>query len=114
MRLLMAVTAALMLSASVASAGYIASAVNEDGFSSGSGATKEAARTIAENRCERKTGSPCYESVSVEDDWFLVVVKCGSRGYAVAASQIDFDAAKDNAAEKIGANPRNCQVLATD
>lgn len=91
---------------------WISLAMNQHGWGYASAWSEAQAKLEAFDQCRSETGAQCYAAVSVPWDWYLVGIYCDHQP-SVAASQWDYERAKDLAAQKLGYqgySSRNCYV----
>lgn len=79
-------TAAVLLAAPAAQAGYSAIAAGVNGYGQAEGyPTMDAARNAAVADCRRHGGGSCSESVAEDDNWFFAAAICDGSPYAGAS-----------------------------
>jgi hypothetical protein len=93
---------------------WVALAASRNGrvFQSNPADSEERARTLARNECEQRSGRTCSDTMSVPDNWDVVVLRCGNRNFLGGSGQgAAHDIALDKAAvEGFGAG--SCRQIA--
>jgi len=93
---------------------WVALAVSPNGrvFRSNSFNTEEAARRSARNECEQTSGRTCRDTMSVPENWDVIVLRCAGRNFLGGSGQ---GTAYDNALGKAvaqGFNADRCRQIA--
>ena len=94
---------------------WVALAASPNGrvFQSESSNGEESARSAARNECEQTSGRTCRDTLSVPDNWDVVVLRCGNRNFLGGSGQ---GAAYENALAKAqaeGFGAGNCRQIAS-
>ncbi len=81
---------------------WVALAASPNGrvFQSEPADSEERARAAARNECQQTSGRTCSDTVSVPDNWDVVVLRCGNQNFLGASAQ---GMAYDNALSKAAA-----------
>ena len=68
---------------------WVALAVSTNGrvFQSNAANSEERARSLARNECEQTSGRTCSSTMSVPDNWDVVVLRCGNRYFLGGSGQ---------------------------
>jgi hypothetical protein len=96
-------------------ASWVALAVSPNGrvFQSDAYDSEESARRAARNECERTSGRTCSDTMSVPDDWDVVVLRCGSENFlGGSALGAAYDVALGKAAAE-GFSAGHCRQIAS-
>jgi hypothetical protein len=95
-------------------ASWVALAVSPNGrvFQSESFNSEESARTVARNECEHTSGRTCRDTISVPNEWDVIVLRCGNQNFLGGSAQgVAYDNALGKAVEK-GFSADRCQQIA--
>jgi hypothetical protein len=90
----------------------LAASTNGRVFRSESFNGEESARAAARNECEHTTGRTCSDTMSVPNDWDVIVLRCGGQNFLGGSYQ---GAAYENALAKAvdrGFTAGHCQQIA--
>jgi hypothetical protein len=91
----------------------IAASTNGRVFQSGSFDSEESARSAARSECEHTSGRTCRDTMSVPNEWDVVVLRCGSQNFLGGSAQ---GVAYDNALAKAvaqGFTAGSCRRIAS-
>jgi hypothetical protein len=68
---------------------WVALAVSTNGrvFQSNPANSEELARSLARNECERTVGRSCGDTMSVPDNWDVIVLRCGTQNFLGGSGQ---------------------------
>ena len=73
---------------------------------------EERARTAVRNECEQTSGRTCRDTMSVPENWDVIVLRCGSQNFLGGSGQgVAYDIALGKAAER-GFSADRCQQIA--
>jgi hypothetical protein len=74
---------------------------------------EEAARTAVRNECEQTSGRTCRDTMSVPENWDVIVLRCGSQNFLGGSGQkLAYEIALAKAVEK-GFSADRCQQIAS-
>jgi hypothetical protein len=93
---------------------WVALAVSPNGrvFQSESFNGEESARVSARNECEHTSGRTCGDTISVPNEWDVIVLRCGSQNFLGGSGQgLAYDNALAKAVDK-GFSADRCQQIA--
>ena len=95
---------------------WVALAVSPNGrvFQSESFNGEESARNAARNECENTSGRTCRDTISVPNQWDVIVLRCGGQNF-LGGSAPGMGMAYDNALAKAvdkGVSAGRCQQIA--
>jgi hypothetical protein len=92
----------------------LAASTNGRVFRSESFNGEESARSAARHECEHTSGRTCSDTISVPNEWDVIVLRCGSRNF-LGGSAPSVGMAHDNALKKAadqGFGAGNCRQIA--
>jgi hypothetical protein len=96
------------------STSWVALAVSPNGrvFQSESFNGEESARAAARTECEHASGRTCRDTISVPNEWDVVVLRCGNQNFLGGSGQgVAYDNALGKATEK-GFSADRCRQIA--
>ena len=94
---------------------WVALAVSPNGrvFKSESFNGEESARSAARSECEHKSGRTCRDSMSVPNEWDVIVLRCGNQNFLGGSAQkVAYDNALAKAANR-GFSAGSCRQIAS-
>jgi hypothetical protein len=94
---------------------WVALAASPNGrvFQSESFNSEESARRAARNECEQTSGRTCGNTMSVPDNWDVVVLRCGGQNFLGGSAQgVAYDIALGKAADQ-GFSADRCRRIAS-
>jgi hypothetical protein len=95
-------------------ASWVAVAASTNGrvFQSGSFNSEESARSAARSECEHTSGRTCRDTMSVPNEWDVVVLRCGGQNFLGGSAQgLAYENALAKAADR-GFRAGHCQQIA--